>query len=116
MDEGQVEADLRFDVVWQRRTWRFGSKRDARSKIQDAFGFCNGDQESEPPPAPRAETAAMSVLDLQPPVTIAIVKARYKELVKRHHPDANGGDKAAEERFKLISEAYKTVMDSLTTA
>lgn len=31
---------------------------------------------------------------------------RYKQLVKRFHPDANGGDKAAEERFKEISEAY----------
>ncbi len=38
---------------------------------------------------------------------------RYKELVKLHHPDANGGDKASEERFKQISEAYRTVMNSL---
>ncbi|MFO1155475.1 MAG: DnaJ domain-containing protein [Rhodospirillales bacterium] len=46
-------------------------------------------------------------------MTVADVKSRYKELVKRHHPDANGGDKAAEERFKQINAAYRTVMDSL---
>ncbi|MFZ0695495.1 MAG: DnaJ domain-containing protein, partial [Alphaproteobacteria bacterium] len=34
------------------------------------------------------------------------IKARYKELVKRHHPDTHGGDKAAEEKLKLINEAY----------
>ena len=59
-----------------------------------------------------AEERALVVLDLRPPVTIAIVKMRYKELVKLHHPDANGGDKASEERFKQISEAYRTVMNS----
>ena len=60
-----------------------------------------------------AEERALVILDLRPPVSVAIVKTRYKELVKRHHPDANGGDKAAEERFKQISEAYRTVMNSL---
>ena len=51
----------------------------------------------------------MAVLDLTPPVTLEIIKRRYKELVKRYHPDANGGDKAAEEKFKQISQAYATL-------
>ena len=34
------------------------------------------------------------------------IKARYKALAKLHHPDANGGDKAAEERLKSINQAY----------
>ena len=57
----------------------------------------------------------MLVLELTPPVTVASVKARYKELVKLHHPDANGGDKSAEERFKVINAAYRTVLQSLGT-
>jgi len=61
------------------------------------------------------ETQALVALDLRPPVTIDTVKARYKELVKRHHPDANGGDKRAEEKFKLISQAYQTIMNNLAT-
>jgi curved DNA-binding protein CbpA len=55
----------------------------------------------------------MAVLGLEPPLTVAIVKARYKTLVKLCHPDANGGDKAAEERFKDISAAYRVVLKSL---
>ena len=51
----------------------------------------------------------------RPPISAAAVKARYKELVKRHHPDANGGDKASEEKFKQITQAYETIMDSLAT-
>ena len=58
---------------------------------------------------------AMCVLDLKPPVDARRVKARYKELVKLHHPDANGGDKDAEERFKRSSDAYRTVMESLSS-
>ena len=43
---------------------------------------------------------ALETFDLTPPLTMSALKARYKELVKRHHPDAHGGDKAAEERLK----------------
>ncbi len=52
-------------------------------------------------------------MDLTPPVTEDRLKARYKELVKRHHPDANGGDKEAEERLKLINQAYSTLKQCL---
>jgi curved DNA-binding protein CbpA len=31
---------------------------------------------------------------------------RYHELAKEHHPDRHGGDKAAEERLKIINQAY----------
>ena len=34
------------------------------------------------------------------------IKARFKELVKRHHPDANGGDRASEDKLREIIEAY----------
>jgi len=35
------------------------------------------------------------------------IKKRYKELVKRHHPDANGGDRSTEDRLRRIIQAYK---------
>ena len=38
---------------------------------------------------------------------VSTPKARYKELVKRHHPDANGGDRASEERFRDVIQAYR---------
>jgi hypothetical protein len=36
----------------------------------------------------------------------ADIKARSKELVKRHHPDANGGDRTSEDKLREIIEAY----------
>ena len=34
------------------------------------------------------------------------IKARFKLLVKRHHPDANGGDRTCEDKLREIIQAY----------
>ncbi len=39
------------------------------------------------------------------------IKAAYRKLARKHHPDLNPGDKAAEERFKEINEAYAVLSD-----
>ena len=39
------------------------------------------------------------------------IKKAYRELAKKYHPDRVGGDKAAEEKFKDISEAYSVLSD-----
>ena len=55
---------------------------------------------------------ALALFDLVPPLTLAGLKMRYKELVKLHHPDVHGGDKEAEERLKEINVAYSTLKAS----
>jgi DnaJ-class molecular chaperone len=39
------------------------------------------------------------------------IKKAYRDLAKKYHPDANPGNKSAEERFKGISEAYYVLND-----
>lgn len=39
------------------------------------------------------------------------IKAAYRKLARTHHPDANKGNKASEEKFKEISEAYEVLKD-----
>jgi hypothetical protein len=53
-----------------------------------------------------AERKALHALGLEETVTGPEIKARFKELVKRHHPDANGGDRASEDKLREIIEAY----------
>ncbi|MDH3335398.1 MAG: DnaJ domain-containing protein, partial [Rhodospirillaceae bacterium] len=53
---------------------------------------------------------AYALLDVDPPSNKEEVRKKYKKLVKVHHPDANGGNKESEEKFKDISEAYQLIM------
>src|SRR5438270_850756 len=39
------------------------------------------------------------------------IKKAYRRLAKKYHPDATGGDKSKESRFKEITEAYEVVGD-----
>ncbi len=39
------------------------------------------------------------------------IKKAYRKLAMQHHPDRNPGDKAAERKFKIISEAYDVLKD-----
>jgi curved DNA-binding protein len=40
------------------------------------------------------------------------VKAAYRKLARKFHPDLNPGDKAAEDRFKELQEAYDVLSDA----
>ena len=53
-----------------------------------------------------AQRRALDVLGLEADAKRADIKARFKVLVKRHHPDANGGDRASEDRLREIIQAY----------
>jgi DnaJ-class molecular chaperone len=39
------------------------------------------------------------------------IKAAYRRLARKHHPDMNAGNKQAETRFKEINEAYEVLSD-----
>ena len=53
-----------------------------------------------------AERKAFDILGLDAEATATDIKARFKLLVKRHHPDANGGDRSCEDRLREIIQAY----------
>ncbi len=76
-----------------------------------AYRYSAFDDVAEKPRAPerrllRPQLVALEMLGLEPSATLLEIKARYKELVKRYHPDANGGDRGAEERLKQVIKAY----------
>ena len=52
------------------------------------------------------ERKALDALGLEPDATAAEIKVRFKALVKRHHPDANGGDRSTEDKLREIIQAY----------
>ena len=122
MDDAAVEAEIRKDIVWQRPTWPLGTRLGASgAPFHDPLSLL-GEGATDPRADREAqvqmknltskEHEALSVLGLVAPITKADIKHRYKLLAKTLHPDANGGDKRAEDRLKSVNQAYTTLKDS----
>ncbi|HVZ92540.1 MAG TPA: J domain-containing protein [Rhizomicrobium sp.] len=115
MSEREIESFRNDAVIGHRPTWPLG-KRAARMHNPFSFDFESafggtGRVEAPAPRRPerqltRLQLTAFDTLNLEPSASLNEVKARYKELVKRFHPDANGGDRGAEERLKQVIKAY----------
>ena len=124
MNAEEIDADRRLDGVWRRQTWVFGGrdkrKATADFAFEDPLGACvnmdDGLGERRPmwrfrPGSPEAE--AQATLGLEDAFDLVALKLRYKVLVKRWHPDANGGSAEAEERLKAINESYRALRRAL---
>ena len=113
-------------LTGHRPTWVMGANGDARSspdfaqrrsgragyqnRFRDPFNLFT---ERRAPVRERKtkplEAKALETLDLPPQASGADIKARYKELVKRHHPDSNGGDRGSEDRLRDVLQAYRVL-------
>ncbi len=115
MTPGQIEAQLRADTSWQRPTWplgRLGAAVHDEDLLRDplhVLAMGRGARRAEPETVPAELREPLATLGLGWPTTLEDVKSRYKALAKQHHPDANGGDKGAEERLKTINLAYAAI-------
>ncbi len=128
MTPAQIEAEMRADTHWQRPTWPLGHlgarldeaiRHDPLHVLNAGFGHARR-QERERRQAEAAAPAELreplATLGLAWPLTLADLKQRYKQLAKQHHPDANNGDRAAEERLKTINLAYAALRGRLAQA
>jgi tetratricopeptide (TPR) repeat protein len=50
------------------------------------------------------------VLEISPTATAQEIKIAYRQMARKYHPDLNPGDRTAEDRFKLIVQAYRTLL------
>ena len=109
MSGTEIEAHVRNAVVWDRPSWPMGQWRAYEAQLREEIlkeFFAEEATRETSPPMPKAEREALVVLELAPPVTFAAIKAQYRALVKRHHPDLHGGSEAAGEKFKSLNEAF----------
>ncbi len=119
LNEAEIESLRRADSVWQRPSWPFSGawSRAAGTGpgIHDPFGFFADARQEKPRQTPQSdEEKALALLGLGCEATLECVKTRYKELVKKLHPDANGRDSEAEDRLKAVNQAYATLKSSFT--
>jgi hypothetical protein len=125
MGTDEIEANLRNDSAWQRPTWPLGrlggSSRFDPEMLRDPLGMLYGtdlhakrrEQTPSKTVAPPELRAALGVMGLEWPVDQSALRARYKELAKRLHPDINGGDREAEDRLKDVNRAYSLLRQRL---
>src|ERR1700690_721127 len=52
------------------------------------------------------------LLDVPRKSSVKDIRAAYRKLARKFHPDLNPGDKSAEEKFKQVQEAYEVLSDT----
>jgi hypothetical protein len=124
MSHEEIERFCLDAITGHRPTWPLG-KRAAGSRDPNAApyqatyasyrfedGFAVFEEVAEPaesrrrPRLTKGQLDALAVLNLEESASLHEIKARYKELVKRFHPDANGGNRGTEERLRQVIKAY----------
>lgn len=129
LSDGEIARYQKEAITGHRPTWTVGVNKAAKSspihstarsgsaamnaRLKDPFGFVAQGSGGEPRRQPQLrklktlEAKAFDTLGLGGNSSAAEIKSRYKELVKQHHPDANGGDRGSEERFRAVIQAYQ---------
>jgi hypothetical protein len=127
MSEDAIAKYQKEALTGHRPTWKMGSIGGKRAR-KAAKGFRGHDWPADDPfsllgewgarraghaqarPEGRkifnAQRRALDVLGLEADANRADIKSKFKALVKRHHPDANGGDRGSEARLREIIQAY----------
>jgi hypothetical protein len=123
--DDEVRAFQASAVFGHRPTWRFGTISSvagvALNERRRRFGFPGFDdplgvferaRASEPAPRPgltKRQAKALDVFNLTQTAGRDEIRRRYTQLVKRFHPDANGGDRGREERLREVIDAYQVL-------
>ncbi|TPW32120.1 J domain-containing protein [Martelella alba] len=129
LSDGEIARYQKEALTGHRPTWTVGVNGAARqtplngskrsgsaasfNKMRDPFGFVH-DGDAAAPHASKPErklktleAKAFDTLGLTASATASDIKKQYKVLVKKHHPDTNGGDRGSEERFRAVIQAYQ---------
>jgi hypothetical protein len=117
MSDDAVARYQKDAVTGHRPTWKLGFNggADRLADSTDPFEVLRElgtgprarvDRTPEARQIRNAERKAFDTLGLEVDATGPEIKARFKELVKRHHPDANGGDRSLEDRLREVIQAY----------
>jgi hypothetical protein len=128
LPDEEVIAQQESDATGNRPTWFVGVNASSRNRrkrgsrpggyayrfeTHDPFGlFGEGAPGGDRPgaaarrPLKRLERKALRQLDLDDNAGKADIKTRFKELVKRLHPDHNRGDRSSEDKLREVIQAY----------
>ena len=133
MSEDEITESMQSDQLWGRPTWKLGKqpgyatagtggphsdgnafKRLGMTDPLEALGekaTLNPGERAQAKEVrerllPKSVRRALDVMQLDALATKTEIRLRYKELVKRYHPDQNGGDRSEEARLREVLWAW----------
>lgn len=123
MSPEEAEAARLANIYGDRPTWAMGKNERARTSarargpadLRDAFGiFSEAVKTShrvrpdmrDGRPVSKLQSKAFQTLDLPVSAPAADIRKRYAELLRRFHPDVNGGDRSAETQLQDVVRAH----------
>jgi curved DNA-binding protein CbpA len=123
MSDDAVAAFQKDSITGHRPTWEIGvNSKSARpdpatANMSDPFQMFDqmGRRRTAPKPEParprigKLALQALETLNLDETADPKAIRAQFKTLVKRLHPDANGGDRSREDKLREIINAYNTL-------
>lgn len=121
MTPDEIEAAQSPIAGWQRQTRAFatvgGDPGPAWSEFIDPLDAISarvraGMTRSRPDRFSAAERKALEVMSLNDEADRTALRRRYSELVRRYHPDRNGGDRGFEARLGQVIEAYQMLKNA----
>ena len=131
LDDVAVSDILKDAITGHRPTWKLGENSWASAKsgrktasrspyrpedFADPFSLFGSERRRERARPARtarnAELKALHSLGLEEGASPSEVKSRYKALVKRLHPDANGGSRETEDKLREVIQAYDYLCSS----
>ena len=86
---------------------RWSDFADPLDAISGRFGKLRERAAGAPSRFSRPERRALSVLGLAEDADLHALRRRYSALVRRFHPDKNGGDRSHEAKLRAVIEAYQ---------
>jgi hypothetical protein len=117
MTAEEITAQQRPYAGWERETRAFsagaqgGTPRwsdflDPLDAIQARYATGGQTPRKDGRPLSDADRRALKVMGLDPDIDRRALRQRYSELVRRYHPDRNGGDRSQEKKLQQVIEAY----------
>lgn len=110
--QDQLYDQMRKDTAWERPTWQAHVPLKLEQRLKDFVRRWTNDTKAYQAAAKKVmspEAQALETLGLPANADAKAIKRRYRELVKRYHPDKNPDNPKAVERFRVIAQAYSVL-------
>ena len=120
MNDQQIEFFIKSDLTWHKATKKFGSSENFfnilwNNALEDKLNIFESSNfiDFKKTKISKTDKDALNVMELNSDVKWEQIQSKFKQLVKKYHPDKNQGNKEFEDKLKKITLAYSQLKKTL---